>query len=54
MQHFRGKNQLVHSSTTLNYNATDFHSGGEMYGIPLAKKEHLLGFVGDNEVKIES
>lgn len=37
MQHFWNKIQSVHSSTTLNYKATDFHWEGEMYIIQLEK-----------------
>lgn len=42
IQHFK----LVHSSSALNYNATDFHGASEMYRIHLLKKKHLLDFVG--------
>lgn len=48
IQHLRKKNQLAHSSTTLNYNGPHFHWGGEMY-----RKEHLPDSVGDNEVNIK-
>lgn len=53
MQHLREKNQLVHSSTALNYNAADFHWRGEMYRIQRERKEHLLDLVGDKEVNIK-
>lgn len=53
MQHFRKKNQLVHSRAVCNYNAIDFHWGSEMYRIQLKKNEHLLYFVGDKEVRIK-
>ena len=36
-----------------NYNAADFHWGGEMYRIQRERKEHLLDLVGDKEVIIK-
>lgn len=52
IQHFRKKKnvKLSHSSTALNYNATNFYGGSEVY----RKKKHLLDFVEGKEAKFYS
>lgn len=53
-QESHSKILYAHSSTTLNYNVTDFHWGGEMHRIQPERKEHLLDLVGDKEVNIKN
>lgn len=50
---FQTKIQPLHSVTALNYKASDFH-WGEPSRIQQGKKEHLLDFVRDKEVKIKT
>lgn len=43
--------ELFHSSTALNYKATDFHWGGEMYRIQLEKRNTCWIMLGISRSK---